>query len=45
MTDQSIAQFFVQQHLGNFEMMNLLWTNQDNFDLIEDQFGIPPGTG
>jgi len=26
-------------------MMNLLWTNKDNTDYIEDQFKLPEGTG
>lgn len=30
-----MAEFFTSHYLGDFELMDILWNNQENTDLIE----------
>lgn len=40
-----MAQFFRKHYLGDFELMNLLWKNQNNTDFIQDLFHLKNQTG
>lgn len=42
---KSQASFFTNHYLGSFEMVDLVWKNQNRFSYIEDQLKIPVGTG
>jgi hypothetical protein len=37
--------FFNKYWFGDFEKANLIWSNRNNYDAIEDEFSLMPGTG
>jgi hypothetical protein len=48
MTESGSIQFFSKYYLGDFEMVDMLWNNQDgrdNYSMIEDKFHLSRGTG
>ena len=45
MPSSTMATFFTSHYLGDFEMVDLIWKNQNRVEIIEDQFQLPEGTG
>lgn len=41
----TMAAFFTTHSLKDFELVTLLWENQNNYDYIEDLFNLGPGYG